>query len=145
MKTLLKLNYLTFLLALLGLFVASFLTYEYFTSATIPCHTGGCDTIRLSPFSLFLGVSVPIYGIVGYGLIALNEVLLTTRKIKPLTNRRLRFLLALGGVLFTIYLQYTAIVIIKATCTWCIVSAIIITSIFVLASIDLFKHHELGN
>lgn len=127
-----KRNLIIFALSIIGFFISSYLVYAYSYEAPIFCGLkSGCETIRLSPYSKFLGVSVPWFGAGGYGLLAFFSFL----AIK--TNKEIfkKFILlgAVFGFAFTLYLNYLAFFSIKSYCLWCGFSAVIMTIIFVIA------------
>lgn len=128
-------NRLTFVFSLLGLLVASFLFYEYTFSSSVICLIGtGCNVVRLSSYSSFLGVSIPILGVVFYlamaGLAVVRPHAFFSKKLF-----RLQLLGALVGVGFGIYLTFLEVFVIKAICFWCALSFII--SLAVLLSVIL--------
>jgi uncharacterized membrane protein len=132
-------NRVIFILSLLGLAVASFLFYEYHIAGTIVCPTGqGCDIVRLSPYSSFFGISIPLLGIIFYLTMAILAVVRThsiSSKIHTLQQ-----LIAVFGVGFGIYLTYLEIFVIKAICFWCVISFII--SIGVLLSVIIARKNN---
>ncbi|HUG27915.1 MAG TPA: vitamin K epoxide reductase family protein, partial [Gemmatimonadales bacterium] len=55
------------LLSLVGLFVAMYLwLFKIGVVGTMSCGTGGCETVQLSPESVFMGIEVALIGVVGY-------------------------------------------------------------------------------
>ena len=59
-------------LAFLGLFDSLYLLWIYTSpTRTMVCLGTGCDTVRLSAFSHFWGVPMPVFGAAGYALMAL--------------------------------------------------------------------------
>lgn len=126
-------NRLVFIFSLLGLFVAAFLLYEYNFSTSVICPTGGgCDVVRTSIYSSFLGVSIPIWGVVFYlGMAVLSVV--RSQKLFHKIVAKLHLLGAIAGVGFGIYLTYLEVFVIKAICFWCVLSFII--SVAILLSV----------
>lgn len=127
------------LLSLLGLFVSTYL-FLYKTGAlgTIACGTGGCETVQLSPQSRFLGVEVALIGMAGYAVI----LAVALAAVQPALASARWPAVALAGLsggafLFTLYLKYLELFVIHAICRWCVVSAVLITAIFVLSLLDL--------
>ncbi len=125
-------------LALAGLFVASYLhLFKLGMIGTIACGTGSCDTVQLSPQSVFLGVDVALIGVLGYvALLGLAMVSLQPRfagRSWPVTGL---VILSAGAVGFTAYLKYLEFFVIGAVCRWCVGSAVIITLLFVLAVLE---------
>lgn len=118
-------NRIIFVLSLLGLLVASFLFYEYNIAGTIVCPTGeGCDIVRASPYSSFLGISIPFLGIIFYLTMAILSVVHSHDLPKKLA-RKLQLLVAVMGVGFGVYLTYLEAFVIGAYCFWCVLSFII--------------------
>jgi len=122
--------------SLLGVFVALYLyLWKLGLIGTLACGTGGCETVQLSSYARFLGVEVPLIGLVGY-LALLGLSLLTLQR--PADRRWLGLLLLLsgGGVAFTAYLTYLELFVIHAICRWCVGSAILISLVFLSAWLD---------
>jgi len=127
------------LVALAGVFVASYLTlYKLGYIGTLACAVGSCETVQTSKWATFLGVPVGAWG-VGYyiGVLALAIAGLTARFAD---SRRLSEIL-LGvtafGLVFSLWLTYLELFVIHAICQWCVVSAILATILFVLSWLDL--------
>lgn len=125
-------NRLIFLFSLLGFAVSAFLFYEYSLSGPMLCPTGaGCDIVRASPYSSFLGISIPILGVIFYLTMAILSVIhshdLPTKLIK-----KLQLFVAFLGVGFGVYLTYLEAFVIGAFCFWCVVSFIISLVILLL-------------
>lgn len=128
------------LLALVGLFVALYLwLHALGYGGAIKCGaSGGCETVQTSQWAVFLGLPVAFYGVVGY----LGVLLVSVVALRPaaLPQRQWNVLLAAMasvGVVFTIYLTYLELVVIHAICRWCVGSAVIITSIWIVSLLAL--------
>jgi len=126
------------LVALAGVFVASYLTlYKLGYIGTLACAVGSCETVQTSKWATFLGAPVGAWG-VGYyiGVLALAIVGLTARFAD---SRRLSEIL-LGvtafGLVFSLWLTYLELFVIHAICQWCVVSAILATILFILSWLD---------
>ena len=114
------LNRIIFIFSLLGLSVSAFLFYEYNLAGSVACPIGqGCEIVRTSPYSNFLGISIPVWGLFFYFLLAFFSVF---RLFK------LQFLFALGGFAFGVYLTFLEAFVIGAFCFWCVLSFIIVCS-----------------
>jgi uncharacterized membrane protein len=123
------------LLALVGLFVALYLwLHALGFGGPIKCGTGSCETVQTSPWAIFLGLPVALYGVVGY-LALLIVALLSLRPSALVQNgwNLLLLMLATIGLLFTAYLTYVELFLIHAICRWCVGSALIIMAIWVVA------------
>lgn len=93
-----------------------------YTSFCAVSRSINCDTVSQSPYSIFLGVPVPIWGVLGYLFVLL---LLTFAGKKEADHRRIWPLLILAALSFCIYsaiLAYISKYYIRAYCIMCIVS-----------------------
>jgi uncharacterized membrane protein len=123
------------LLSLLGLLVSSYLAmFKLGYLGAIQCSVGGCQTVQMSEYAMLLGAPVALWGVGAY-LLLLALALLA---IQPSWSgdRRLAYAIfgfSAFGVLFSAYLTYLEAFVIHAWCQWCVVSAILITLIFLLS------------
>lgn len=126
-------NRLIFILGLLGLAVSLFLAYEYAQTGPVVCPiTGtGCDTVRNSQYSSFLGLSLPYWGIGFYLLTSFLTVMLTHKSNKRVNI--IRFLLTFMALAFGVYLTLLEAFVIKAYCIWCLSSFMISMILFILS------------
>lgn len=121
------------LLVVIGLGVAGYLSFVEVSEKQAICGPVGlCNEVQNSPDAKIFGVlPVGILGLVGYFSILVSWVI---QKIGPkkyrTTSSLLLWVMALFGVVFSIYLTYLEPFIIGATCLWCLSSAIIMTVIF---------------
>jgi uncharacterized membrane protein len=52
------------------------------------------------------------------------------------------FGITLAGLIYSAYLTYLEIAVIKAICPFCVISAIVMAGLFVLSSMRLFKNNQ---
>jgi protein-disulfide isomerase/uncharacterized membrane protein len=81
-----------------------------------------CDTVSQSPYSIFLGLPVPVWGIVGHAFFLL---LLLLAKNRDAAQKRMWHVLFLVALFFTVYSIILALIstfIIHSYCVMCIVS-----------------------
>ncbi len=125
-------------LSLAGLFVSAYLyLYKIGSIGTLACGAGGCETVQQSPWSRFAGIEVSLIGLIGYaGLLGLSLASLQPALSGRSWPTRLLAWLAGLGVAFSLYLTYLELFVIHAICRWCVVSAVIIVAIFVVALLD---------
>lgn len=132
-------NRLVFILSLFGLAVSAFLFYEYTFTGPIFCPTGqGCNIVRASPYSTFLGISIPILGVFFYLTMAMLAVV-HTHELPRKFIHRLQLAGSIIGFGFGVYLTYLEAFVIRAFCFWCVISFII--SLIILLAILLRKQH----
>lgn len=119
-------------LAIIGLAISLYLTNLYLLGGIIPCgESGGCQVVAESPYAWVLGVPIPMWGAVAYTAITGVAVWgLAMRRLGEWARLSL-FGLALAGLLFSGYLTYLELFVIRAICRWCIASAVIMLLLFV--------------
>jgi uncharacterized membrane protein len=119
-----NLEKLAVLLAFLGILISGYLLYARILGSAIVCGLSSCGIVNGSSYALFLGLPVSLLGL-GFYLALI--FLLLTKKFK------LFFLATLAGVLFSAYLTYLEAFVIHAWCQWCILSAWISVSLFIIS------------
>lgn len=130
------LNLATPLLALAGLGVAGYLAYVETQHVSAVCGpVGDCNAVQGSPYARLFGVlPVGVLGAVGYTAILAVWLWRRVRsdvlaEYAPLAT----FGAALFGVLFSLYLTYLELFVIRAVCAWCLTSSVIITLLLLLS------------
>jgi uncharacterized membrane protein len=139
-----RLSQLAIALTVIGLLVSVYMTIYKITSNDSMCvGSGDCKTVNASRYSeiTIAGSRIPVavLGVVGYA--AILAVLLLEPKIDFLQqNGGLAFFgLSLMGFLFTLYLIYVEIALIRAYCPFCIASQSAMTLIFILSVIRVVR------
>lgn len=116
-------------LALLGVGIASYVTYVHYAGIKPACTAGeSCTKVQTSIYSELAGVPVALMGLIGY--VAILATLLAPE------SERTRFatlVLTLGGFGFSAYLTYRELFSIHAICEWCVSSAIVMTLLMLLS------------
>ena len=123
-----KLRTLVLILSTIGIILSLYLTYTHITlDETSFCLTGGgCDIIKSSAYSRIYGIPVPVLGLIGYMVIWI----LTFLKFDK-SNIKLIYFISVVGLSFSIYLTYIEVFILKALCSFCIISAVVMLAIFI--------------
>jgi protein-disulfide isomerase/rhodanese-related sulfurtransferase/uncharacterized membrane protein len=126
-------------LSLLGLFVSLYLLWVYTSpSRPIVCLGTGCEVVRASSYAHLFGLPLPAFGVAYYIVLAL--LILAEELVWARLGRAIQYTVAGisgGGFLFSIYLTSLQAFVIHAWCAWCDVSALVVTSIFVLSLLEL--------
>jgi uncharacterized membrane protein len=123
------------ILALAGFFVALYLwLHKIGLIGELQCGTGSCEIVQASPYAELFGFPVALYGVIGYGVIFAAAL----ASVQPMWRDARAPVLALAvlaslGFAFTIYLTAVSILLIHATCRWCLGSGAIITTIWLLS------------
>lgn len=123
------------LLALAGLLISSYLTlYKLGYLGEIQCTIGGCETVQTSRWAVFLGLPVSAWGLGAYvTILALAIAGVQPRFARARWVALALFALSGVGVVFSAWLTYLEAFVIHAWCQWCVISAILITLIFLLS------------
>ncbi|MBN1965429.1 MAG: vitamin K epoxide reductase family protein [Anaerolineae bacterium] len=139
------------LFAVLGLLVATYMSYAELTGQETSCPgaTGesfegsiavDCGLVQNSVYAKLLGIPVAIVGFGGY--LAILAVWLLEDRVQLLREwgHMLVFGMALFGFLFTLYLTWAEFFRLQTVCTWCITSAVFMTLVFIISIIRLIQH-----
>ena len=133
-----RLSQLAIALTIIGLLVAVYMTIYAITSNDNMCiGSQDCSVVNASKYSkvniFVFEIPVAVLGVAGYA--AILAVLLFERKFGFLQQNgtMIFFGLSLTGFLFTLYLIFVEIALIKAYCPFCIASQSAMTLIFILS------------
>ena len=127
------------LLALVGLLVATYLwLYKIGVLGELQCGTGSCEAVQASRYAELFGIPVAFYGVAGYAtLMALGLAGLQPRFAGDRRAVVLLATLATVGFAFSLYLTAIELFVLHEICRWCVVSAVIMTAIWVLSIMGL--------
>jgi uncharacterized membrane protein len=120
-------------LALAGFLISAYLTWTYLNGAVPVCvgGSGGCETVQTSRYAEILGIPVAALGLFAYAAMLLCAVL---RGEKAALSGAF---VALVGVLFSAYLTYLELFVLRAICQWCVASAVLVVAYLVLGALRL--------
>jgi protein-disulfide isomerase/uncharacterized membrane protein/rhodanese-related sulfurtransferase len=126
-------------LSLLGLFDSLYLLWVYTSpSRPIVCLGTGCDAVRASSYAHLFGLPLPAFGVACYAVLAL--LILAEDLVSAELGRPTQYAVAgisCVGFLFSIYLTSLEAFVIHSWCPWCVVSALVVTALFVLSLFEL--------
>lgn len=126
-------------LSLAGLFVALYLVaHSLGLTGPLICGVGECDTVQSSKWSRVGPIPVSAFGVLGYlalvctAVVGLQPARRSSRAVGAL-------LLSLGSIALAVsaWLTYIEAFVIRAWCQWCVLSAILVTCIFLAALPEL--------
>lgn len=125
--------------ALLNAFVATYLyLWKIGLAGSLSCGgSGGCTVVQFSPWSRFLGIDVAMIGAGGYTTILVVAVVGSLARFADARG----FALALAALIytafvFTLRLKYYEFVVLRAFCPWCAISAVSITLLTVVVTLE---------
>lgn len=155
------------ILSILGIFDASYLTFEHFSGNTPPCSASiwvDCGRVLKSEYATIWGFPVAMLGLAFYSSMAgLMLVRLYTEK-KPTfkdwiwkmvgafarprewTLEKMLFYGQLGAAVsaavFSLYFIFIQLVVIEAICLYCMLSAVLSFSILSVTVTEWWKYHK---
>ncbi len=119
-------------MSLVGFFICLYLAAHFYgLTGPLVCGVGDCGTVQASPYAKVGGIPLSVFGLVGYVLLLGTSFM----GIQP-GRRDSQFvsvsLLAVAafGVSVSGYLTYLEAAVIHAWCQWCVISAVVMTLIF---------------
>jgi uncharacterized membrane protein len=125
-------------LAVIGLAVASYLTYVHYAGINPACTAGeSCVKVQTSQWSKLGGVPVALIGLIGY-ISIVASLLVPDREESRLATLGL----TLVGFGFSAYLTYRELFSIHAICEWCASSAVILTVLLICSVIRYLADPE---
>jgi uncharacterized membrane protein len=127
-------------LAVLGLFVSIYMTiYKVSGNDGMCLGSGACSEVNASIFSEVSGIPVAVVGIIGYVAILAVHLLENRNSFLKQNATLFIFGMSLTGFLFTVWLIYVEVALLKALCPFCVTSQVAMTLIFIIALIRLIK------
>jgi len=131
-----------FLLGLFGVWVAYKVYIHKKKARPLVCMIGfDCHTVMHSDYSKFLGIKVEVLGLIYYSLVTIFYfLLLLVQGALPSSAVVAMIVLSTIAFLFSMWLIFVQIFLLRKGCSWCIVSALICTAIFVVTILN----YEIG-
>ena len=131
------------LLVISGLIVAGYLAYVETQQVTAVCGpVGDCNSVQQSEYALLFGVlPIAVLGVMGY--VAIGAAWLVARYARGVWPDLASLALvgmAWFGILFSIYLTFLEPFVIGATCAWCLTSAVVMTALFWIITLEPGLH-----
>ncbi|MCC6299728.1 MAG: vitamin K epoxide reductase family protein [Anaerolineales bacterium] len=135
-----RLSQLSIALTIIGLLVSVYMTIYKITSDDRMCvGSKDCSVVNASRYSEVNGIPVAIIGVAGYVALLAAQWLERKPGYFQQNGALIFFGLAVTGFLFTVYLIYVEVALIKAYCPFCITSQAAMTLIFIVSVVRLIK------
>jgi uncharacterized membrane protein len=130
-------------LVILGLAVSIYMTVYKVTSNNAMClGSGDCSTVNSSRYAEVNGIPVAVFGVIGYLAILVVHYFENRNRFFKQNSTLMIFGMALTGFLFTVWLIYVEIALLKALCPFCVTSQIAMTIIFIIAVMRLIRQPQ---
>jgi uncharacterized membrane protein len=139
-----KLRITAIILAIIGLVTSLYLLWIKISNNQALClpGIGDCWSVNTSIYSEFLGIPVSIFGAGGYIAILVVLFAETRYKLAKFYSQYAMFGLTLLGVIVSAILTYLELAVIHAVCPFCVLSAIVMTLLFILTIVSLVKYQS---
>ena len=130
-------------LALIGLADSIYLTYIKLANATASCAgIGDCESVNSSKYAEVAGIPIALLG-AGAFLTIIVFLLIENRSDYWRDNAPMFvFGISLAGVLYSAYLTYVEIAILRAICPYCVISALVLVALLVISVVRLLKEEN---
>jgi uncharacterized membrane protein len=124
-------------ISFLGFLDAAYLTASHYLGLSLQCLiVNGCDIVTTSVYSKIFGLPVALYGSAYYGFIFLMGISYWDSGSK--TAFKVLAFSTVAGFLASLWLVYVQLILLKAICLYCMVSAGTSTLLFGLGMYSLF-------
>lgn len=131
---------LIFILSLLGIIDMSYLTETRLRGAALVCgaisNISKCNVVATSSYSAIYGIPVALLGLLFYIAVALGAAYYSRGKNRLILRWLLIF--AGAGLIFSFYLLYVQIFVLRALCQYCLASDLL-TALILVILIVLYK------
>ena len=136
-----RLRLASLLLAIAGFVDACYLFWIKISQNQALCfiHSGDCFSVNNSKYSEIFGIPVSVFGALTYLAICIIFLVDSKSAFMMENGSLLIFGIALVGVMFSAYLTYIEIAVLRTICPFCVISAIIILLIFVISIVRLTR------
>jgi uncharacterized membrane protein len=122
------------ILSAVGLADSAYLAFLKLTEQIVACgDVGDCQAVNNSPYAVVGGVPVALLGTAGYLLILAAVWIDRPGSAWAEAGRTAFFGLTLIGVLYSLYLTYIELFVLRAVCPFCVLSAVVMGVLFVLS------------
>jgi uncharacterized membrane protein len=130
-------------LVVLGLLVSIYMTiFKIYKIEQMCIGSGGCNIVNASKYSEVYGIPVAVFGVLGYAAILVTLFFENRNLFFKQNSALMIFGMALTGFLFTVWLIYVEVAILKALCPFCVTSQTAMTIIFIIAVMRLIRQSQ---
>ena len=125
------------IVSLAGVADAAYLTIHHYTAEPVPCSIiEGCEQVLTSPYATIGDVPLAIFGLLAY-FTAFSLALLTIFGNRMMWRLFGAQVIIMAG--FSAWLIYVQAALVGAFCQFCLLSALITTTLLIIFVVSLFK------
>lgn len=128
----------------IGLLDSIYLTILKLTNNQTMCikGLGDCWSVNISEYSTIFGLPVAVLGILAYCVLLVLMIPNILPRFPAVLKDQLAFGAAFSGFIYSIYLTYLEIAVIKAVCPFCVISAVMMTVVFISTLLRLVQNRS---
>jgi uncharacterized membrane protein len=135
-------NQASLVVVVIAMMASGYLSYSKLSNAPMLCVQGGlfnCAVAENSAWSRFMGVPVAYLGFITH--VVILTVLLLEPRVKFVRQYGViaLFGITLFGFFYHCYLTYIAAFVLRALCPWCLAAHSMMTLLFIMASIRMYR------
>jgi uncharacterized membrane protein len=122
----------------IGILNTIYLSYNALAGKDVACYffpDEWCKKVQYSPHSKTFGVKNPYLGF----FMLVTILILTILYLQGSVPFWIIFAIITFGLLFSAYFSYVQRYILKAYCTWCVLSALVFLGLFIIAALIFFN------
>ena len=122
--------------SLIGFLDATYLTIQHYRGASLDCYVlRDCDEVAASQYATIGSIPIALLGALYYlSIILFSAAYLDTKRSRLLT---IISILTSAGFVVSVILVYLQIFVIRALCSYCLLSALASTVLFIMALISV--------
>ncbi len=120
------------LLSVTGAGISAYLIRVHYDLGALICGTGGCEIVQTSSYATLMGIPIAIFGLLMYLTILALAVLRIQRADLAVPASTAALGITAAATLYSAWLTWLELFEINAICQWCVASAIITTSLFLI-------------
>ena len=127
-------------LAVIGLIDSIYLVWVKYTDQYALCGPiGNCESVNTSQYSEIWGIPIALLGAGAYIVIIILLLLENRSELMGEYSPLIVFGISLIGVLYSIYLTYIEVAVLRAICPYCVISAVVLVLLLVLSTIRILQ------
>ena len=135
-----RIRLISIVLAIVGLIDSIYLVWLKYTDQYALCGPiGNCESVNTSQYSEIGGIPIALLGAGAYLVIIILLLLEVRSDLLREYSPLLVFGISLAGTLYSIYLTYIEVAVLRAICPYCVVSAVVLVLLLFFSTIRLIQ------
>jgi uncharacterized membrane protein len=124
-------------LGIVGLIDSLYLTWIKIAHDGVCSVSGGCEVVNMSEYASLAGIPIALLGAGAYVTMIVVLLLESRSEFFEFNGPMIVFGISLAGVLYSAYLTYLELYVIRAICPFCVVSAVVLALMLIFSVLRL--------